>query len=443
MDDPMCPSKDSSVPSKTANWISKPSSSDFLPENCITDLPVVIRWTNNRSAHFIGADHHQLRMNIQLGTDKNPELLFWFSISVSVSANPKSSHTRTKSLYFVVKGSLIDRDTDDNCLSLDYSQSKYCFDTYASIRNAGIMTDESSLCCTLFKLHDHGTVFMPPYQNCPFTPISDNALDLLKEIQSLSQAKRFRVFISSEGVALSSFWKTIDKRCRGTFTDDFTTQKSVYKKGMVCDEWKNFNPFVKQKNSAIHQNTLHNKKHNSESLPLYTKGYQSTGMKRKDSDRLNDSHGVCSENDELDQRFIGTESEEEVETERPGKYTKISSGKMPSGVHNTVTGPNHKSNKSYADRQNPQVQFAEPCSEVLNPLEESYLEKQLAAFICWILEFDSHLEKACEQVFLDLGEAVTCGDRIEFNKIKSKCMAEIYCKYTKRGSEWVLKDTRT
>ncbi|APA11284.1 hypothetical protein SS1G_11518 [Sclerotinia sclerotiorum 1980 UF-70] len=76
MDDPMCPSKDSSVLSKTANWISKPASSDFLPKNCITDLPVVIRWTSNGSAHFIGADHHQLRMNIQLGTDENPNCSF-------------------------------------------------------------------------------------------------------------------------------------------------------------------------------------------------------------------------------------------------------------------------------------------------------------------------------------------------------------------------------
>jgi hypothetical protein len=234
----------------------------------------------------MGAEHHQLRMNIQLGTDKNPELLFWFSISVSVSANPKSSHIRTKSLYFVVKGSLIDRETDNNCLSLDYSQSKYCFDTYASIRNAGITTDESSLCCTLFKLHDHGTVFMPPCQDCPFTPISDNVLDLLKEMQSLSQAKRFRVFISSGGAVLSSFWETIDKRCRGTFTDDFTTQKSVYKKGMVCDEWKNFNTFVKEKKLAKHQTTLHSKEHNSESLPPYTKGCQSAGMKRKGGSEL-------------------------------------------------------------------------------------------------------------------------------------------------------------
>ncbi|EDN92198.1 predicted protein [Sclerotinia sclerotiorum 1980 UF-70] len=228
------------------------------------------------------------------------------------------------------------------------------------------MADESSLCCTLFTLRDHGTVFMPPCQNCSFTPRSDNVLDLLKEIQSLSQAKRFRVFISSGGAVLSSVWKTIDKRCQGTFTDDFTTQKNVYKDDMVCDKWNNFNPVVKQKKPAKHQNTLHSKEHNSESLPPYTKGCQSAGMKRKD--------------------------------------------------------------KSYADRQNPQVQFAEPCSEVLNALEESYLEKQLAAFMCWILEIDSHLEKACEQVFSDLGGAVSCGDMTEFNEIKSRCMAEIYYK---------------
>ncbi|KAM3075094.1 hypothetical protein ACMFMG_007449 [Clarireedia jacksonii] len=439
MDDLMCPSKDSSALSKTANLISKPVLSDFLPENCITDLPVVIRWTNNSSAHFIGAEHHQLRMNIQLGTDENPELLFWFSISVSVTANPKSSNIRTKSLYFVVKGSLIDRDTDNNCLSLDYSQSKYCFDTYASIRNAGITTDESSLCCTLFKLHDHGTVFMPPCQDRPFTPVSDSAWDLLKEMQSLSQAKRFRVFISSGGTVLSSFWETIDKRCRGTFTDDFTTQKSVYRKGMVCDEWKNFNPFVKK--PAKHQTTLHSKEHNSESLPLYTKGCQSAGMKRKGSDRLDESSGVCDENDELDQRFIETESEEEVETERPSKYTKISSDKMPSGVHKAVTGPHYESNKSHADRQIPQVHFAEPCSEILSNLEASPLEKQLAAFICWILEVDSNLEKACEEVFSDLGGAVSCGDVTEFNKIKSDLMAQVFCTYKKEGSEWVLRDT--
>jgi hypothetical protein len=121
-------------------------------------------------------------MNIQLSIDKNPELLFWFSISVSVSANPKSSYIYTKSLYFVVKDSLIDRDIDNNCLFLDYSQSKYYFDTYASIRNTDITTDESSLCYILFKLHNHSIVFIPLYQDCPFTPISDNILDLLKEI---------------------------------------------------------------------------------------------------------------------------------------------------------------------------------------------------------------------------------------------------------------------
>ncbi|PQE24965.1 hypothetical protein CJF32_00007327 [Rutstroemia sp. NJR-2017a WRK4] len=251
---------------------------------------------------------------------------------------------------------------------------------------------------------------MPSIEKHAFTPASDNVLQLLVSMQSLSQAKQFWVYTSLEGSLLANLWKRIDRIRKGTFTGDFTTQ-SVYKHGMVCDKWTNFNKFVRQENPAKRQSTSHGVKHNSDPPPLYASGHRGAGTEQKDSDRPYESSGVSGRDlssYDLDQELVDTESDEELHLERKRKYSKISSDPTPLGILKNVTGPSGlTSHKSRADHSSSRVRFAKPSSEVPGGLEE-----QLAAFILWVLEIDLQLEKDCEQVFSDLGGAASCGDRI-------------------------------
>ncbi|KAM0138221.1 hypothetical protein ACHAO1_003691 [Botrytis cinerea] len=385
-----------------------------------TEVPVVIKWADTEQHNYIGTRIQNLRMNIHLGTQTSPKLLFWFSVTVVVAASPDSSNTRTKTLYFVIPASLLGHNENDTCLSLETPNSDCSPDTSTAIREAGICSDYTSVSRICFQLPNPGTVFMPPIERHAFTPASDNVLQLLVSMQSLSQAKQFWVYTSLEGSLLTNIWQRIDRIRKGTFTGDFTTL-SVYKHGMVCDKWTNFNRFVREGKSAKHKSTLHGVKHNSDAPPLYTSGVYSRNLS----------------SDDLDQQLVDTESDEELPTERKRKYSKISSGTTTLGDSKNITGSSIlKSNKSYADHQSSRVRFVEPTSEV-----PGYLEKQLAAFIRWVLEIDLYLEKDCEQVFSDLGGAVSCGDLTKFNEIKTDCMANIYITYVKRGSKWVLRNT--
>ncbi|TGO09898.1 hypothetical protein BPAE_1086g00010 [Botrytis paeoniae] len=383
-----------------------------------TEIPVVIKWVDAGQYSYIGTRIQNLRMNIHLGTHASPKLLFWFTVTVGVTASPESSTIRTKLLYFVIQASLLGyNENDTSCLSLETPNSDCSPDTSAAIREAGICSDYASVSRICFQLHNHGTVFMPPTEKHAFTPVSDNVLQLLASMESLSQAKQFWIYTSLEESLLSNIWNRIDRIRKGTFTGDFTTQ-SVYKRGMVRDKWTNFNQFVRQENPAKHKSNLHGVKHNSDAPPLYT-------ISGKDLS----SH-------DLDQQLVDTETDEELSVGRKRKYNKISSDTTLGNLKNVNSASMLNSDKSCLDRQTSRVRFAKPRSEV-----PGYLEKQLAAFIRWVLEIDLYLEKDCEQVFSDLGGAVSCGDITKFNEIKTDCMANIYITYAKKGSKWVLRNT--
>ncbi|TEY78373.1 hypothetical protein BOTCAL_0049g00140 [Botryotinia calthae] len=385
-----------------------------------TEVPVVIKWADTEHHNYIGTRIQNLRMNINLGTQTSPKLIFWFSVTVGVTASPESSKMRTKMLYFVIQASLLGHNENDTCLSLETPNSDCSPDTITAIREAGICSDFASVSRICFQLPNPGTVFMPPIEKHAFTPASDNVLQLLASLQSLSQAKQFWVYTSLEGSLLTNIWKRINRIREGAFTGDFTTQ-SVYRSDMVCDKWTNFNHFVSKENPAKHQSTLQGAKHNSGAPPLYTSGVSGKNLS----------------SDDLDQQLVDTESDEELPTERKRKYSNISSDTTPSVAPKNVTGASIlRSNKSYKDHQSSRARFVEPPSEV-----PGYLEKQLAAFIRWVLEIDLYLEKDCEQVFSDLGGAVSHGDLTKFNEIKTDCMANIYITYVKRGSKWVLRNT--
>ncbi|TEY80308.1 hypothetical protein BOTCAL_0039g00050 [Botryotinia calthae] len=344
MDNSVHSSKNSFTPSRTQQSISTNTSTATSPTIDVTNLPAVIKWGDTESWHYIGAQHHQLRMNIHLGTKEIPQLLFWFSVTVAVTMSPGSSMSRTKLLYFVIPGSLFDWSKYDTSLLLGAPTSGYSLDTSTAIKQAGISSDCTSVFRIHFQLLDHGTVFMPSTEEHAFTPISDSVLQLLTDLRSLSQTKEFWAYLPSEGLNLANLRKRIDRLRGGTFTGDFTTQ-SVYKPSMVCNKWTNFNQFVKKKNPA---------KLNSDLLPAYNSGSQSAGIKRK---------GIH-QNDDLDQAFIETESDEEshIEQEQERKHIKISSDII----------PNHRSSK---------VRFIEPHSEDL-----SFLRKQFVEFTTWYKE---------------------------------------------------------
>ncbi|KAF5869255.1 uncharacterized protein Bfra_011798 [Botrytis fragariae] len=404
-----------------------------------TEIPVVIKWVDAGQYSYIGTRIQNLRMNIHLGTHACPKLLFWFTVTVGVTASPESSTIRKKLLYFVIQARLlVNNENDTPCLSLETPNSDCSPDTSAAIREAGICSDYASVSRICFQLHNHGTVFMPPTEKHAFTPASDNVLQLLASMESLSQAKQFWVYTSLEESLLTNIWKRIDRIRKGTFTGDFTTQ-SVYKHGMVCDKWTNFNQFVRQENPAKHKSNIHSVKHNSDAPPLYTSECQGAGLEHKDSDRLYESSRVSGKDlssHDLDQQLVDTETDEELSVGRKRKYNKISSDAILGNLKNVNSASMLNSDKSCLDRQTSRVRFAKPRSEI-----PGYLEKQLAAFIRWVLEIDLYLEKDCEQVFSDLGGAVSCGDITKFNEIKTDCMANIYITYAKRGSKWVLRNT--
>ncbi|ESZ89800.1 hypothetical protein SBOR_9813 [Sclerotinia borealis F-4128] len=396
------------------------------------NMPVVIKWGDTEQYNYIGAQRHNLRINIHLGTETSPQLIIWFSMTIGITASPDSSTIRTKTLYFVIPASLLGHNENDTCLSLETPNSDRSIDTSTAIREAGISSDHASVSRICFQLHDHGTVFMPPINEHAFTPASDIALQLLVSLRSLSQAKQFWVYTSSEDSCLTKLWKRIDRIREGTFTGDFTTQ-SVFKRGMVCDKWTNFNNFVRRENpvrrenSVRRENTLHGEQHASEPPPLYIGESQGAGMERED----NDPSYV------LDQDLVDSESDQELSLKRKRSYSNISSDPTPSGILKHVTDasiPN--SNESHADHQSSRVRFAEPCNEV-----PSAMEKELSVFIFWVLENHLRLGKSREEVFSDLGGAVSRGDKRKFNEIKSKCMANICVKYVKTGSKWVVRNT--
>ncbi|PQE25010.1 di-copper centre-containing protein [Rutstroemia sp. NJR-2017a WRK4] len=277
-------------------------------------------------------------MNIHLGTKEIPQLLFWFSITVTVTINPESSISHTKLLYFVIPGSLFDWSKYNTYLLLEAPTSGYSLDTSTAIKQASISSDYTSIFRIHFQLLNHSTIFIPSTEEHTFTPISDNILQLLTDLQSLSQTKEFWAYIPSERSNLTNLRKRIDRLHRGTFTGNFTTQ-NIYKPSIT-----NFNQFVKKKNPA---------KLNSDPLPAYTSGSQNTGIKHK---------GIHYNND-LDQVSIETESDEElyIEQEREHKYIKISSNII----------PNHRSSK---------VRFIEPYSEDLSFLKKTVSYRDITKF---------------------------------------------------------------
>ncbi|PQE18960.1 hypothetical protein CJF30_00011243 [Rutstroemia sp. NJR-2017a BBW] len=235
-----------------------------------TNIPVVIRWGNSEPYNYIGTLAQHLRMNMDLGTQDRPKLLFWFSVKVGVTAKPDSATIRTKLLYFVLQASLFEK--DESIISVT-SPSDFSPNTRTAIQKAGIHTDHTTTISRIyFKLHNHGTVFMPPIENYAFTPASDDVLQLLVHLQSLSQAKQFCVYTSTETSHITSLGSRIHSIRKGTFTGDFTTQ-SVYKHNMVCDKWTNFNQCVRQEHPAKRQ----------EPPPQYTQGNSAVDPVASDS----------------------------------------------------------------------------------------------------------------------------------------------------------------
>lgn len=212
---------------------------------CI-DLPIVIRWGQSEPFSYIGTPAQQLRMNVDLGTEDKPKLLFWFSATVGVTVGPESVTIRKKPLYFVLQASLFGK---AGGITLAESPYKVSSNTRTAMQKSGIYIDGTTVSRIYFKLENNGTVFMPPIEKHPFTPASSNVVQLLADLQSLSQAKNFCVYTSGQTSTITQLWERIPHINRGTFTGDFTTQ-NVYKSNMVCDMWTNFNQFARQGHPA-------------------------------------------------------------------------------------------------------------------------------------------------------------------------------------------------
>ncbi|KAF7894571.1 uncharacterized protein EAF01_010022 [Botrytis porri] len=364
-----------------------------------TDIPIVIRWGKSEPFNYIGTPAQQLRMNVDLGTQDNPKLLFWFSVTVGVTVSPGSATIRKKPLYFVLQASLFG---EAGGITLAASPYKVSSKTRTAMQKAGIYMDGTTVSRIYFKLENNGTVFMPPIENHSFTPASDNVVKLLADLQSLSQAKNFCVYTSGQISTITQLWERIPHIHRGTFTGDFTTQ-NVYRSNMVCDVWTNFNQFARQGHPAKRQDPL---------------------LQDPQDSNLSSSHV-------LNQDLVDTDYDEESLTGRKRKYGKISSNTTPLDILG--------SNKSNVDHRS-KVRFAKSCNNITD-----YLRKELSVFIFWTAEINPRLQEAYEQVFSDLGGAVSSGNITEFYKIKSECMADVCITYVKResegGSEWVLRNT--
>ncbi|KAF7956462.1 hypothetical protein EAE96_003803 [Botrytis aclada] len=362
------------------------------------DIPVVIRWGNSEPFNYIGTPAQQLRMNVDLGTQDKPKLLFWFSVTVGVTVSSESVTIRKKPLYFVLQASLFGKAGGITSAESPYKVSS---NTRTAMQKAGIYIDETTVSRIYFKLENNGTVFMPPAENS-FTPASENVAQLLADLQSLSQAKNFCVYTSGQISTIRRLWERISYIHRGTFTGDFTTQ-SIYRSNMVCDMWTNFNQFARRKHPAKRQ-----------------------GPPLQDPQDSNLSYSHV-----LDQDLVDADYDEQLLTGRKRKYGEISSNTTPLDILQS-----NKSNMNHG----PKVRFAQSRNNITD-----YLGKELAAFIFWIAEIDPQLQEAYIQVFSDLGGAVSSGDITKFYKIKSDCMADICIAYVKRqsegGSEWVLRNT--
>ncbi|TEY74979.1 hypothetical protein BOTCAL_0067g00350 [Botryotinia calthae] len=208
-------------------------------------------------------------MNVDLGTEDKPKLLFWFSVTVEVTVGPESVTIRKKPLYFVLQASLFGK---TGGITLAESPYKVPSNTRTAMQKAGIYINRTTVSRIYFKLENNGTVFMPPIENHPFTPASNNVVQLLANLQSLSQAKNF---------------------C------NFTTQ-SVYKSDIIYNMWTNFNQFARQGHPAKHRGSP------------------------QDPQESN-----LSSSSVLDRDLVDTNYDEEFLTGRKRKYNEISSNTTP------------------------------------------------------------------------------------------------------------------
>lgn len=185
-------------------------------------------------------------MTMDLGTQDEPKLLVYFSTLVRVTASPISTTIRKKPLFFVLQASVFGKAEGINFTTPPYKVSPA---SYNAMQKAGIHSSGITISRISFQLQNHGKVFMPPIGKHPFTPISDDTVQHLANLQSLSEAKNFCIYISGQTSTVIRLWKRIIDIRKGTFTGDFTTQ-SVYNSDIVCDLWTNFNPFRRQKYPA-------------------------------------------------------------------------------------------------------------------------------------------------------------------------------------------------
>ncbi|KAF7941988.1 hypothetical protein EAE99_000039 [Botrytis elliptica] len=346
-----------------------------------TDLPIVIRWGESEPFNYIGTPAQQLRMTVDL-------------------VSPESATIRIKPLYFVLQPSVFGK---DGCMNF-MSPYKVSSNTRTVMQKAGIY-NKTTVSCIHFRLENNGTVFMPPIENHSFTPASDNVVQLLADLQSLSQAKNFYVYTSAQTSTITQLWKRIPHIRRETCTGDFTTQ-SVYRSNMVCDMWTNFNQFARQGHSAKRQDPLLQDPQDSNlsSSPILDQGLVETD----------------------DQDLVDTDYDEESLIGRKRKYSEMSSNTTPLDILGSK-----KSNV---------VRFAKSYNNITD-----CLKKELVAFIFWIAQVDPQLQEDYDQVFSDLGGAVSSGDINKFYEIKSECIADVCITYVKRefegGSEWVLRNT--
>jgi hypothetical protein len=93
--------------SKLAEFQQNPSQAHLDAANyCLKylhSMKVFDRWGESGTWNLIGTPAQQLRMSMDLGTQNEPKLLFWFSVTVGVKVSPESATIRKKPLYFVLQ----------------------------------------------------------------------------------------------------------------------------------------------------------------------------------------------------------------------------------------------------------------------------------------------------------------------------------------------------
>ncbi|KAF2147594.1 uncharacterized protein K452DRAFT_282590 [Aplosporella prunicola CBS 121167] len=60
------------------------------------------------------------------------------------------------------------------------------------------------------------------------------------------------------------------------------------------------------------------------------------------------------------------------------------------------------------------------------------LRKELAKFIVWLMDVNVELEEVYEDVLWTLGKAAGAGDEKEFQRIRARCKADVFCRYKRK-----------